>query len=103
MNPLEEHTISPGLQRVIDETREKIRACFTKRMKIRVTIREDKQMAETCKTCRFWNVPSEVALTYVLTNTRADCRRYPPSAKGKITRTLDIDWCGEHQPREDKQ
>ncbi len=68
-----------------------------------------------CKHCRFW-VPAYKRMTI------GQCRRFPPSvpdefdidleeklvkesdyATGVWPRTIDDDWCGEFQPREESE
>lgn len=66
----------------------------------------------SCKTCRFFiNGVSEVAEKYK--KDHGECRRQPPKINlalnesmraayeqyGTWPLVIDIDWCGEHQPR----
>lgn len=54
-------------------------------------------MAETCKTCRWWQRDADNGGMVALDGT---CLRYPPTpVTGRRPRTRDDDRCGEHSPK----
>ena len=49
-------------------------------------------MSETCETCRFWVKGKRYD---------GECRiRAKPSTERDWPKTLKIDWCGEHEPKQ---
>ena len=64
-------------------------------------------MGKTCETCRFWYSPNPIRYSGVR---RGRCRKSPPTSQVPFQDegfwgwppTIDADWCGEHQPVQEK-